>query len=302
MLVDQFVLTKWNNDISRYQSLGYEFTGYKTDLWVKPEDLSKSSSVIVTVMCTHCSRVYRIAYANYISNLSRNSGVYRCRPCRYSQSKHAIEEVRKAFSERGLFLITSEYPGSRGTLHYLCYNHMDEIQTTTWGRFSSQGSGCPYCFSDWCSTNYFGENNPNYRGGKNTLVKYLRTSNPKWRPYVLKQYNYTCVISGNAAEHVHHTESYANKVRAIVEADLGIRYHRLVDKYSTAELQQIRKLLYEWEYTDGVGVPLTKALHVEFHDRYSNQHFTLNNFKEFYKLKTNLTYLNLGETQWQNHK
>lgn len=77
----------------------------------------------------------------------------RCSHCR-GVAKLTIEDVRKAFKEKGFTLLTKEYKNNQSRLEYICSNgHYGEI---TWNRFQ-QGDGCSYCSGSKLHEDYIRE-------------------------------------------------------------------------------------------------------------------------------------------------
>lgn len=89
MIVDKVVKTRWNNqNRERLESLGYEFTGYQTEIWIKPEHLSRYSEVRVTIKCPKCEKLRTTRYDHYLS--STTGGV--CNSCQNGGKKKTTDE------------------------------------------------------------------------------------------------------------------------------------------------------------------------------------------------------------------
>ena len=70
---NQLIKTRWNPFTKKYyESLGYEYTGKNTELWVKIEDLPLNSHIKVEVICDFCGKEYSKAYKDY--NVQHNGG------------------------------------------------------------------------------------------------------------------------------------------------------------------------------------------------------------------------------------
>lgn len=133
---------------------------------------------------------------------------------------------------------------------------------------SSLGNKCfcnTKCAGKWQSLHLIGENSPSWKPEKTDEE---RISGRKykayedWRNEVLEKYDYTCIISGQrgGALNVHHLNGYSWDI--------------------------------ENRLNPNNGVVLTKELHDEFHKIYGKNHNTLEQFKEFYKNKTNKEFIN----------
>lgn len=133
---------------------------------------------------------------------------------------------------------------------------------------SSLGSKCfcnTKCMGKWQSLHLTGENSPSWNPQKTeeervSARKYKAYED--WRNEVLEKYDYTCIISGQRGGtlNVHHLNGYSWDI--------------------------------ENRLNPNNGVVLTKELHDEFHKIYGKKHNTLEQFKEFYKNKTNKEFIN----------
>lgn len=66
MIIRELVKTKWmNSNKDHYESLGYKYTGYKSELEVWSTDLPKGSAVKVNAICTKCDKTRSVAICKY---------------------------------------------------------------------------------------------------------------------------------------------------------------------------------------------------------------------------------------------
>jgi len=83
MLVpNQIIEVSWHSQSKEhYIKKGYRFTNYKDKFYVKAEDLSKSATQKVSVLCDFCGRLYSVSWYHYIDNIKKNTkcACYNCR-------------------------------------------------------------------------------------------------------------------------------------------------------------------------------------------------------------------------------
>lgn len=56
-----------------------------------------------------------------------------------------IEEVRKAFEDKGLELLETKYVNNKTKMKYRCPKHPDKDLSVTFDSLKSKGTGCPFC-------------------------------------------------------------------------------------------------------------------------------------------------------------
>lgn len=155
MLVkNQYVEVAWHSQSKdHYIKKGYHFTKYKEKFFVKAEDLSKSSTAEVRVICDYCGKEYQIKWYHYkLDVIDKNSDCccYNCRHTKryrynieYRQNnlyKRAIERSNK--SEYQFVSKRADITNNTSIIDYLCPIH--GLQKMRINNFIS-GEGCPEC-------------------------------------------------------------------------------------------------------------------------------------------------------------
>lgn len=119
----------------------------------------------------------------------------------------------------------------------------------------------------------------------NTLSKYLRGQNQKWKKDSMKSSNYKCVLTGSKNFEIHHLYGVSNII-----SDILNEYEEYKDKpfeeYSDEDLSFILEqfLLEQSKYP--LGECIDKRLHTLFHSMYGQYYNTpeqWNQFKQDYK-------------------
>ncbi len=140
------------------------------------------------------------------------------------------------------------------------------------------GVGCPIC----AIRNNSGKNSFKWKGNA-ALSKHLRAKikQSRWHKDSFAQTGGKCIISGGKRNlHLHHVYNF-NKILLETVESLNLDIREKVDMYSNEELQQLEDKCLELHYKYGLGVPLTKELHKEFHKIYGRIDNTQEQFEEF---------------------
>lgn len=112
-----------------------------------------------------------------------------------------------------------------------------------------------------------GENNPNWKGGITNLYQELRSDTKQWFLESAKFTNFTCVVTSENFDNVHHLYPFRDIV-CNVFYKLKIDKRKNVSEYSEFEMQQIRNELNRLHNFYGYGAALNKNVHKLFHDTY----------------------------------
>lgn len=145
----------------------------------------------------------------------------------------------------------------------------------------SVGKGCPECKR----LSHIGEKSPSWKGGITPLHNKLRAEIGVWKRNSFIATQYKCIISGVKANVVVHHLYPFNK---IVEESLiisGVITFDITD-YNYENYLKIVSCCTKLHDKYGLGVPLAKDIHEEFHSIYGKSDFTKENFYEFYFNKT----------------
>lgn len=138
---------------------------------------------------------------------------HRCQCCYGKNNKLTIEDIKRAFSERGAILIEKEYINSKTKLNYICDNgHKQQIIWDSW----KAGHGCAVCAGQKGPTiehirEEFAKENyilleDEYKGNKSKLhykcpIGHLH--NVSWGKWLYGRRCPTCAIIKNSGENSH---------------------------------------------------------------------------------------------------
>lgn len=192
------------------------------------------------------------------------------------------EEVKELFNSKGFILLTpkEEYVHTKSLLSYRCKKHPEDLLEN-----SADGiryiKGCRKCYVE----RNRGENSYNWKGGLTILKDFLRGHIKEWRKNSLKSCNYKCVITGKPAEVIHHLYSF-NFLMDIVFEKLQLDIHSYPGDYKEEEQNLLAEMIKQVHYEYGLGVALTREMHILFHKRYGSEYNTPSQFEEFKQLIT----------------
>jgi len=259
-----------------YKQIEYTFLQYKCILISDYSEYENNESLLKFVCIKHFKDgVQRISYGN----LTKNKGCKLCGRKRIGDKLKCLkEDVFSAFNDMG-FIIDEEkeeYIDAKTPIKCKCINHLNVVQHKTYDAIK-QGVGCRLCFNESIQ----GENHYNWKGGVSPLNSHLRRVIYKWVIDSLKQYNYTCVISGcKGALEVHHTYPFHKIVEETIEL-INIPIYQDMTQYSQEEYELISKTIIKLHNKYGYGVPLNPKIHKLFHAIYGKENNTFEQFLEF---------------------
>lgn len=271
--------------------------------------LPPTSLAKVMYRCDYCNKIKYKAYYNYVKCTLK--GIIKkdacdnrqCQRIKASESNlkvygtkstnslpHVINKkkqslllpfstVESLFKSRGYELISKDYINSNTKLKYICPSHRHEgIQKITYAKLKF-GRGCYHCFISRIS----GENHYNWSGGESSLSSYLRCRLYDWTYNSLKKNNYKCYISGTKKDlEVHHLHNFNNIIYESLN-ELNLEMRKNYTLYTQTELRQLVKVCRKLHYRYGLGVPLSKEIHREFHSIYGKKNNNNEQFLEFCK-------------------
>lgn len=124
----------------------------------------------------------------------------------------------------------------------------------------------------------------------NNIYDFYRKSDvvKDWKEKSFKASRKKCVCSKKTKDlEVHHLYSFSSLVKEAVEG-LDYKFSIKVKDYTSDQLKEIELRLKQLHLKTGLGVVLTKRVHILFHTIYGGQTTTedFNNFKEIYFPKT----------------
>lgn len=128
------------------------------------------------------------------------------------------------------------------------------------------------------------EKHPNWKGGVSQVTKYLRRNLKEWKQKSLELNDFRCLISNKGGRLVVHHNNPDKPFHQIVKETFevtGIEPQRSIDQYTTDQLKQLVNVCSALHFKYGLGVPLTKELHLEFHMTYGYTDWTSDDFEQF---------------------
>jgi len=130
-----------------------------------------------------------------------------------------------------------------------------------------------------------GTEHHNWGGGNSEVKLYVRSYLKDWKERSLRENNYRCVISNDKKNlEVHHLIKpfYVIFQEALQLCNLPIKTK--IKDYLDNELDSLISTCLSLHFSYGLGVPITKELHKEFHSVYGSD-TTIENFEEFKIIK-----------------
>ena len=296
MILPQKVITHWSGENRQhYEALGYIFEsnlnsglGAKT-LEVNAEDLPARSGFKIWVACDFCGIVSYITKNHHTLQENRNGGKYFCRKCaKSSRPRTEIQKVREAFIFKGVVPTFQKYENANKKLTFICTFHLEKgTQQTTYAKIkTNKYSPCILCRDNQRKADFVhrfeGIYEPSAVGGISEINAYLRGSIYPWVFDSLKKNNFKCVLSNKGPRGlvVHHFYKSFRNIRDETFLELGIPIRRHRQDYSQEELKSLVRICLEKHYKYGLGIPLHRSLHEQYHEIYgkSADELTIYNF------------------------
>lgn len=210
------------------------------------------------------------------------SGGHGCRFCGQDAGKkltrHNIEYVRKAFTNRGYIPTFTTYTDNKQLLTFICERHLDKGEQDIKYNSLQQGSGCYYCGNDKSIGTLRNKNRKmNY-----TIGNMLRKAATRWATRSLNFYGKECVLTRKTEGlEIHHLISFNSLVEWAHKAT-GILLRVESSDYSEKELRILREMVFYFheKYTP-LGVPIAHTVHHQFHEIYGYSNNTVAQWNEF---------------------
>jgi hypothetical protein len=234
----------------------------------------KNAQSMFTVRCkVNPEHIWRTSYNSLVKH------IYGCPHCagnaRTSQDK-AIQELKDSRYE----VIDGIYKNIYSVFTLRCKSNPDHVWEASYTALVHNKTGCPECWYRSC----VGENNPNWRGGKD-LTCSLRDLLDAWKYEAFNTQNRTCYISGakgsKLSMQVHHSENFY-KIRDKILKELGYVYKRGVKRidFTEEEFDIIKTKLIE-KHEDLPGIVMTENIHKLFHSIYGKKNNSMQQVEEF---------------------
>ena len=153
---NQIIKIKWHSqNKEHYIERGYIFTKYGYEFLVKAEDLSKSATAKVKVICDYCGEEYEMAWYHYkeIQDKNEKCACYNCRHKKMYENNLNDRQLRlyknalKVCDEKGYELVSKQEDiiNNRTYIIYICPVH--GLQKMRIANLIS-GKGCSECSID----------------------------------------------------------------------------------------------------------------------------------------------------------
>jgi len=229
MLISKEIEVKIGNNISYYESRGYNIPKYldkkgrfkvkkDTKILVKVQDLSKGTETKVLRRCDKCGIEDWVRFNQYKDF---------CKKCATIKSnvKRNIKDVVKIFEDNGCKLLSKEYKNNYTKLDFICIcGRKSKISLNS---FLSGHIRCFDCGRKSTSRKLSGKNAPWYNHHKTDEERFLQRKYPEyihWRKLVYERDKYTCQCckKNGIVLNAHHIENYSNNIELRLKIDNGI--------------------------------------------------------------------------------
>lgn len=150
---NQMIKAKWHSqNKEHYINKGYVFTKYKDEFLVEANDLSRSATAMVKVICDYCGEEYEMAWYHYkeIRDKNEKCACYNCRHKKMYENNlkerqlRLYEKALKVCSEKGYLLVSKmeDIKNNTSYIIYVCPIHGEQKM-----RINNliNGKGCPEC-------------------------------------------------------------------------------------------------------------------------------------------------------------
>lgn len=190
-----------------------------------------------------------------------------CQKCGYAKGRIlnslGFQDVKDYILSEGCTLLSDTYINCDSKLKIKCSeNHIFEMD---FYHFKNRKQRCPKCYE---LKDKKGENSASWQGGKTDIHFYLRSKIKKWIEDSFKFYNYKCYITGkNGILVVHHIYPF-HLILEETFLELNISIKPLISDYNSEEILKIEERFLEKHYKYGLGIPILKKIHTEFHKAY----------------------------------
>lgn len=178
----------------------------------------------------------------------------------------------------------ADYRTQKGELVWECLCDCGDITYVTKDKFFSDHTRSCGCLKE----DLRAENHHNWKGGFTPISKKLRRAIKPWIEESLKNANYKCFISKQGGKLVVHHANEKYPFYKILQETFevaGLEVQPNIGYYTVEELEMLSGVCLKLHFKYGLGIPLKKELHAEFHETYGFLHWTKEDFEEFGKNK-----------------
>jgi len=199
-------------------------------------------------------------YANLTNQ--RVDGCYYCAKEKAGDNHRvSFDKIKEKFLEKGLEILDGEvYKNKEEHLRCRCIHHPDKILLRSYGTVRNTKEPCPNCRNEKSLSD---------------LSRFLRSTIISWRNASEKNCNYECILTGSKDYDVHHLYSFSSIIKDTLE------YLKIdINDYNSDDIIAIKKEFIK-RHEELLGVCLDKKLHILFHQIYSKENNTYEQFEEF---------------------
>lgn len=237
-----------------------------------------------------------------IFEMTPNSFLMGCR-CPKCSSKQGHDKLSKKFMKteeqflldienkfNGKIIMIGEYIDSFTPIKFYCTKHQIYFINTPRNVYNSKTGCCPECALNK------GEDCYKWKGGESELKDMVRHFDKEWQINTNDFYKHRCIITNKNTDIViHHIwKSFADIYQELMD-NLGYEYNTQRKNLSDKELEKIREYTILIHNKYGLGVPINRKLHEEFHKQYGTINNTPEQFIEFAKTKGVKLEIKMGE-------
>jgi hypothetical protein len=208
----------------------------------------------------------------------------RCTPCGIKQRSNSHRtkehEVISFLEENGLTFI--DFPNrfvtqKKSNVRYSCSKgHITERQCAN----LFQNPTCNGCKMEELRDIHLGENNYFWNGGSTQLRNFCFNQISDWKEESKRMCNYTCVITGNKMEEVHHIYPFGKIIYEALE-NLNLPIEEKISNYTYDEMESIAEEVRRLHSIYPLGVCVTKNVHKLFHKIYGRGDTTPEQWVDF---------------------
>lgn len=216
---------------------------------------------------------YGTTYHNLIGMNRRNLGM----EIATVNNRFSIENIRRylELNTDGYELISNEWKGSNSKMEFRCDKGHNYF--ATWNALKNSNQRCPHCYNE---NRPKGELHARWKGGVTKLTTALRSNIYDWKKKSMELCEYKCVFTGERFDNIHHLISFNSIVKECLD-ELKMPLKDNLGEYSEEYRNTLVELVKEKHNKYGLGLCMCKELHKKFHDEYSYEYFTVDDFKEF---------------------
>ena len=126
----------------------------------------------------------------------------------------------------------------------------------------------------------YGKENGRWQGGITNISTALRENIYEWKQQSMEMCKFKCLLTGGEFNVIHHLTPFNSIIKESVN-ELNLEIKSSLGEYSENDRDNLINLVQLKHKEYGLGVCLNKDLHKLFHDKFSYNDFTIENFKVF---------------------